>query len=268
MTNNNTSTSDNDDANSTMIAVPGGKVWADDSGGDRPPLVLLHPGVGDSRIWDPIMPRLTRSYRVIRFDARGYGRSPAPTTEFMLLTDLVAVLDHYGIERAPIVGCSQGGDTALAYALAHPARVSALVLLCPGLSGYPWPDEPVIEGEAEEAEAGGVDGVAAYIARRWARAGSTPDVDEQLRSAARAWMSTGDFEQDNPPSWDRLGEIAVPTSILVGDLDKPALIECNRRMAERIPGCELVEVAGVDHLPSLRVPDLVLLAITDTLARI
>ncbi len=67
-----------------MIAVDGGEVWADDSGGDGPPLVLLHPGVGDSRIWEPVLPALTASYRVIRYDARGYGRSPAPAAEFSL----------------------------------------------------------------------------------------------------------------------------------------------------------------------------------------
>jgi 3-oxoadipate enol-lactonase len=100
-----------------MIAVNGGEVWADDSGKDLPPLVLLHPGVGDSRIWDPILPTLTMSYRVIRHDARGYGRSPAPTAAYSLFDDVVTVLDHYGLARTPIVGCSQGGDCALGLAI-------------------------------------------------------------------------------------------------------------------------------------------------------
>src|SRR5271170_7139028 len=103
-----------------MIAVDGGEVWADDSGGDGPPLVLLHPGVGDSRIWDPVLPALARRYRVIRYDTRGYGQSPAPTAKFWLLRDLVAVLGHCGIERAAIVGCSQGGGTALGLAIEQP----------------------------------------------------------------------------------------------------------------------------------------------------
>jgi 3-oxoadipate enol-lactonase len=60
----------------TMV-VDGGEVWAGDSGGDGPPLVLLHPGVGDSRIWEPLLPALTPSYRVLRYDARGYT-APAP----------------------------------------------------------------------------------------------------------------------------------------------------------------------------------------------
>ncbi|HEY1487512.1 MAG TPA: alpha/beta fold hydrolase [Micromonosporaceae bacterium] len=250
----------------SMIAVDGGQVWADDSGGDLPPLVLLHPGVGDSRIWDLIRPALTPTYRVIRFDARGFGKSPAPTVEYTLLGDLVAVLDHYGIDRTPIVGCSQGGDTAIALAITSPERVSALVLLCPGISGYDWPEDPETDAEFEKAEAGGVDAIAAVAQKLWAAAGSTPEVDEQLRSAAKGWMTTYGFEQPNPATFDRLGEITVPTSLLVGDLDRPSLIECDLQIAARIPGCRLIEVPGVDHLPPLRVPDLVLRTIAETLS--
>lgn len=250
-----------------MIAVDGDRVWADDSGGDRPPLVLLHPGVGDSRIWDPILPALIERHRVIRYDARGYGRSPAPTAEYTLLDDLVSVLDHVGLDRVAIVGCSQGGDSALALAVTAPERVSALVLLCPGVSGYEWPAEPEVDAEFDTAAADGVEAVAALGMRLWAAAGPTPEVVEQLRSAARAWLSTDEFERPNPPVFDRLGEVAVPTSMMVGDLDRPALIDCNLRAAERIPGCELVQISGLDHLPPLRVPDRVVALIAKTLAR-
>src|ERR1700749_484494 len=126
---------------STIIAVDGGDVWADDSGGGGAPLVMLHPGVGDSRIWAPVLAPLTAKYRVIRYDARGFGESPAPEVKFSLLRDLIAVLDHFGIERAALVGCSQGGGSSLGLALAQPQRVSALVLLCPGIPGFPLTDE-------------------------------------------------------------------------------------------------------------------------------
>src|ERR1700733_15851699 len=96
----------------TMIEVDGGTVWADDSGGAPPPLVLLHPGVGDSRIWDPVLPALAAKYRVIRYDARGFGQSPAPTVKFSLLADLLTVLEHYDIGRAGVVGFSQGDRAA------------------------------------------------------------------------------------------------------------------------------------------------------------
>lgn len=90
---------------------------------------------------------------------------------------------------------------------------------------------------------------------------------EQFRSAARAYLSSGDLMQEDPPVLDRLGEIAVPTSLLVGDLDYPPLIESNRQAAALIPGCQLTVVPGLDHLPPLRDPDLVLTIITTTLSR-
>ena len=252
-----------------MIAVEDGTVWADDSGGDGPPLVLLHPGVGDSRIWEPVLPALTASYRVIRYDAPGFGRSPAPRAKFSLLAALITVLDRYRLDRVAIVGCSQGGGSALGLALRQPARVSALVLLCPGVPGFPWPEEPdELDAEYERAlEAGDVDALAGLLQRIWAAAGPTPAVMEQLRSAARAAISSGDLEQQDPPVFDRLGEISVPTSLLVGDADYPPLLEANRQAAARIPGCELIVMPGMDHLPPLRDPDLVLRTITSTLSR-
>ena len=265
---------------STMIAVDGGELWADDSGGDEggrgagPPLVLLHPGVGDARFWEPVLPELTATYRVIRYDARGYGQSPAPTVKFSLYGDLIAVLDHYGLDRVAIVGCSQGGGSGLALAIEHPRRVSALVLLCPGVPGFPWPEEPESD-EPDEVEAayeralasGDVDGMAALMQQVWAAAGPTPAVVEQLRSAARAVMALGELEEPDPPVFDRLGSLSIPVSLLVGDADYPPLLESNRQAAARIPGCELTVVPGMDHLPTLREPNLVLATIASTLAR-
>ena len=251
----------------TMVAVEGGEVWADDSGGDLPPLVLLHPGVGDSRVWEPVLPALTGEYRVIRYDARGYGRSPAPTTKFTLLADLITVLDHFGLDRVAVVGCSQGGGSALGLALAQPARVSALVLLCPGIPGYEGPPpDPAIAAAFEAAEPLGPDAVADVLQSVWGRSGRTPEAMEQFRSGARAAFANEDFEEEDPPVFDRLGEIAVPASLMIGDLDRATLIDMDLAAAARIPGCVLIEVPGLDHLPPLRVPELVLQQIRDTLS--
>ena len=252
-----------------MIAVDGGEVWADDSGGDGPPLVLLHPGVGDSRIWEPVLAALTASYRVIRYDARGFGRSPAPAVKFSLLADLISVLAYYSLDRAAFAGCSQGGGSALGLAVEQPARVSALALLCPGIPGFPWPEEPdELDAEYERAlDDGDVEALAGVLQRIWGRGGPAPAVMEQLRSAATAEIASGDMQQPDPPVYGRLGEISVPTSLLVGDEDYPPLIQSNREAAARIPGCELTVVPGMDHLPPLREPDLVLRTIRSTLSR-
>jgi 3-oxoadipate enol-lactonase len=257
---------------STMVTVDNGTVWADDSGGDGPPLVLLHPGVGDSRIWDPVLAALTAKYRVIRYDARGFGQSPAPSVKFSLLRDLVAVLDHYGVQRAAFAGCSQGGASTLGLALTQPERVSALVLLCPGIPGFPYPeeeeDDDELEADYERARATqDVEALAGVMQRVWGAAGATQAVMEQLRSAARASLVAEDLELEDPPVFGRLGEISVPASLMVGDADYPPLVESNRQAADRIPGCEFVFVPGLDHFPPLREPALVLDLMTRTLAR-
>jgi len=257
----------------TMIDVDGGTVWSDDSGGDGRPLVLLHPGVGDSRIWDPVLPTLAEKYRVIRYDARGFGQSPAPTVKHSLLRDLIAVLDHYRIERTAIVGCSQGGASALGLALDHPARVSALVLLCPGIPGFPFGEDDPEEGdelfeEYQRAEAArDVEAMAGVIQRIWGRSGATPDAMEQFRSAARASLNVGDLEEEDEAVFDRLELISVPTSLLVGDADFPPLVLADKAAATRIVDCDLVLAPGMDHLPPLRDPQLVLATIAETLAR-
>ncbi|GAA0701534.1 alpha/beta hydrolase [Kitasatospora atroaurantiaca] len=238
------------------MPVDGGEVWADDTGGDGPPLVLLHPGVGDSRIWDPVLPKLAARYRVIRYDVRGYGRSPQPTVPYSLLEDLVAVLDHFGLHGVPLVGCSMGGATALSLALADPNRVTRLVLLCPSVTGYPWPEEPQLQAEYKAlAETRDIDGLVALGLRESAAAGADEAAVAQLRAAAPAWLTP--YQQTDPPAFDRLGELDTPSVLMVGDLDRPALIACNEEMAARIPGCHLITMPGVDHLPPLRVPDLV-----------
>lgn len=242
----------------TMVEVGTDKLWAEDSGGTDPTLVLLHEHVADARMWDPIWTPLTELYRVIRYDARGFGRSPAATEEYSQLLDLLAVLDHFQIERAYFSGCSGGGGTVIDLALAEPARVRSMVLLAPGISGYAWPEEPELDAEfGALAAAGDEDGLVELCVRIWGAAGPDPFVSDLARSATRGFGSQR-FQRPDPPAFDRLGEIAAPSVIMVGDLDRPGLIESNVQAAARIPGCTLIRMPGADHYPTIRNPDLVL----------
>jgi 3-oxoadipate enol-lactonase len=243
----------------TTVAVGQDRVWAEDSGGSGPVVVLLHPGVGDSRIWDPMWAGLTSGCRVIRYDVRGYGRSPAATQDYTLLADLRQVLDHFGVARAHIVGCSMGGGTGVELALTDPERVATLTLLCPGIDDYPWPpDPPELTAEIEAlAGAGDEDGIVEVYQRLWAAAGAQPAVMEQLRSAVRAEPNEEEFQQPGGPTFDRLHEVRAPSVLMVGDLDRPSLIAANEEFAKRIPDCRLIWMPGVDHLPPLREPALI-----------
>lgn len=241
-----------------MLPVGADKIWAEDSGGSGPALVLLHEGVGDSRMWDPVWSDLTAAHRVIRYDVRGFGRSPAATEAFTLLGDLRAVLSHFHVAVAHVAGCSMGGGTALEFALAEPDRVKSLVLLCPGIGGYPYPETPELDEACEAlAEAGDDQGIIQILLDVWARAGDDALVTDMMRSAMRAWDGEEEFEREGEPTFDRLCELRAPTVITVGDLDDAALIASNEEAAKRIPGCELIRMAGVDHYPTVRAPELV-----------
>jgi pimeloyl-ACP methyl ester carboxylesterase len=243
-----------------MVPVGADQLWSD-SGGDGPPLVLSHPGIGDSRVWEPVLPLLS-GYRTIRYDARGYGRSPASTEPYTLLDDLVAVLDHYDLGQVTLVGCSMGGGTSIELALGHPARVSALVLACPGIPGAPMsPDPELVAEEEAAAEAGDVDRLIALSARIWAAAGVDDTVTDLLRGAVTAWFSEDGNLQAAEPVFDRLGDITVPAVLLIGDRDTPPVIAANETAATRIPGCQLVRLPGVDHFLPLRAPAAVAAAV-------
>jgi 3-oxoadipate enol-lactonase len=241
----------------TMVTAGADRLWTEDSGGDGPALVLLHSGVSDSRLWDPIWPGLVTDFRVIRYDNRGFGQSTPATEEFTLLGDLRAVLDHFGLAQVQVAGCSMGGGTALQLALAEPDRVGSLVLLCPGIPGFQWPDAPEVEAEYDALiAAGDEDGLIRLDLRIWGAAGDDPFITELARSAARA-LPSEEFKRPGDPVFDRLGELRTPTVLMVGDRDQPALIDSNRQAAARIPDCQLITMPGVDHYPTVREPGLV-----------
>lgn len=239
----------------TTVAVGHDTVWAEDSGGSGPVALLLHPGIADARSWDLLWPKLTGKLRVIRYDSRGYGRSPQPTEAYSPLDDLTAVLDHFEIQAAHMVGCSMGGAYCIDLALASPQRVRSLTLLAPGLTGYEWPSQPDHEAAAAQAHEAGEGALLALSMRTWAAAGSDPFVEEIMRSAVRAWPATDNFVREPDSAVGRLADVAAPSVIMVGDRDFPALIKLDEMIAAEIPGCELIPLPGADHLPALREPD-------------
>lgn len=239
------------------------------SGSGAPAVVLLHAGVADLRVWAPVQARLAARCRVVAYDRRGLGATTYEAETFSHVDDLVAVLDALGIERAALVGNSQGGRISVDLALAQPERVAGLFLIAPALSGAPepeiTPDLQALSDAIDAAdEAGDLDALNELEAQLWLDGPSTPG---RVQGAARALFlamngralaaaDTG--EEVAPPSaLERLGEIAVPTALLAGELDAGFLLERVRHMAAEIPGATLELVPGVAHLPMLEDPDLV-----------
>lgn len=245
-----------------MIETGRDHLQVEDSGGDGPPVVLLHPGIADMRVWDPMWPALTETHRVIRYDMRGYGGSSQPTEPYDWISDLHRVLDHAGLDSAHLVGNSMGGATALAMALDAPKRVRSLVLLAPGISGYPWPEEPELsERWLALAETGDRAGLVELMLEVWCGAGHDPFVRDLVTGASGAEAGEQAYWRELEPAWDRLGELTIPTVLMVGDLDPASMVEATTAAAARIPSARLIRIPDVDHLPQVRVPDLVVTTI-------
>ncbi len=204
-------------------------------------------------------------HRCLTFDARGYGRTTYEREDgWSGVADAVAVLDAYDVASAVVVGASMGGRTSIDLALTHPDRVSALVLVGPAVSGRPEatyePEVLALDEEWEAAEeSGDLEALNRLEARVWLDGPTAPEGrvtgavrDLFLEMNGRALAADDPGEQrDDVGAWDRLGELAVPTLVLIGEHDLQYIKENCARLAESVPGARLVELPGVAHLPHL-----------------
>lgn len=237
-----------------------------DEAGSGPPLLLIHAGIVDRRMWDEVMPELAERFRVIRFDLRGYGETPLPSGPFVYTADAAELLRALEVGRAHVIGVSMGGHVALDLAIAHPELLDRLVVLASGIDGWEHSDAMKAEWKIEEAawESGDLDAVAWVNVRTWLD-GPTREADvvpaalrERVFEMQRRAL---DYDNDDAKgSWAtesrraRLGEIAAPTLVLVGELDQPDFGAIARMLAAEIPGARFKELTGVAHLPPMEDP--------------
>lgn len=154
----------------TTVPVEAGELFCE-SAGEGPPVVLLHGGMLDLNMWNEQFSWLAGlGYRVIRYDARGHGRSSTVAGDYANHDDLHALLTRLDVPCATLVGLSLGARTALDTAIAHPESVSALVLASPGVSGRPFADPYVAHHTAQQmAAAGDPDGGAQRFVEHFLR---------------------------------------------------------------------------------------------------
>ncbi len=235
--------------------------------GEGPALVFVHAGVADHRMWDPQAEAFASRYRVVRYDLRGFGKSTTPEESFALREDLLAVLQHLGIQQAALVGCSMGGATAIDFTLEHPEMVTALMPVGAGVSGWnDWSPESaeLFAKMMTAAQKGDADGAFEISARYWIDGPSreVSRVDPKYRELARRLhkenFSLKLFQQNekplDPPAIKRLNEIKCPTMVVIGDSDAQDLRKIADRLATEIPRAILTTIENAAHLPSLEHP--------------
>jgi pimeloyl-ACP methyl ester carboxylesterase len=249
-------------------ALINGAELAYETRGQGQPLVLIHAGVADSRMWDAQVAEFANNFRVIRYDLRGFGQSPMPSGCFAHYADLRGLLDFLQVEQAAVVGLSYGGQVALDFTLAYPERVTALIMGAPATVGGSEPSAVIQQfGEEEEAllEAGDLASATALNVRMWVDGSqrTSDQVDAEIRDLVYAMQLHAfalpvpegvTMDRLTPPAIERLGEVQVPTLILAGDLDVPGVAELADQLASEIPGAQKVILTGVAHMINLERP--------------
>lgn len=238
--------------------------------GEGLPVVFLHAGVCDNRMWhEQMRVAAENGWHAISYDRRGYGEAESEDEPFSHLDDLEAVLEAFDIHAAVFVGCSMGGGLAVDFALQNPGRVIGLVLMGTSITGAPWSttlEERAIEMAEEDAwERGDLDLLNRVQAHEWLDgpraqsgrvSGSARDLflDMNARALAKPALS----HEDVPPdAWHRVEEISAPTMLIVGDEDFTALIDRHEHLSETMPNSFAAVLEGVAHIPSIERPDLI-----------
>jgi pimeloyl-ACP methyl ester carboxylesterase len=251
----------------SFVEVPGGRL-AYEVLGSGPDVTLVHPGLWDSRTWDPQVPVLVNAgYRVTRYDVRGYGRSSRLTGEpYSNVRDLLAVLDAADVTQTALVGCSMGGGIAIDFTLEHPDRVWALMPAASGLGGFEALDEEEDwwaerEGPIDAAvEAGDLERAEDLRLQIWAPLGTDDPAGRLIRDIAfdnlhEITMDESAHEELDPPASHRLGEIDVPTLVVIAEHDPPFMRRTGDLIALGVLGAHKLTIEGADHVVNLRQPE-------------
>jgi 3-oxoadipate enol-lactonase len=244
----------------SFVEVDGATLYYEECGSAPQAVVLVHDGVLDSTAWDDVWPEFCKHCHTIRYDRRGYGRSPAATSGYYATDDLAAILRHLKLKRVAIVGSSHGGEISINFTLGHPEMVEQVVLVGAVVGGMPYTKHFLERGDVlgKPLEKGDVKGAIAAAAqdKYLTAAGSSGARNRmaEILSASPQDLTHAELELPVKPALPRLGEIHVPTLLLVGDADIPDIHAHAGAIEAGIPRARRVVIADVGHLMYLEKP--------------
>ncbi|MSO72565.1 MAG: alpha/beta hydrolase [Rhodospirillaceae bacterium] len=249
-------------ADGSFLDIPGGRI-AYESGkptAASETVILIDDGTLDSAVWNGVFPILCEKFHTVRFDLRGYGNSPQPTERYSPVDDIRHVMSGLRIKRAALVGASANGGRALAFTLAHPEAVDALVLIGPSISGVPSSESfikevmPFVERLAKNDRPGAIE-----VAEKWRHlvAPANAAAMQELRALLKKRAQTIQLDTLAAPGEsivERLGEIKARILVIAGEFDHPNNLNHSKVAHEKIPGSSFIMMKDSAHLPFLEHP--------------
>ncbi len=234
------------------------------SGGKDKPLLMMSHSLGSSlRMWDYQMEILEPHFRVLRYDLRGHGGSeakPGPYTLELLSEDAVTLLDELKIEAVHWLGISIGGMIGQCMALNHGHRLRSLVL-SDTTSRMPPESQSIWQERIDKVRAEGVQALIESTMQRWFTPSFLQKNPPELAVIKKEFLATtlegyiGCSEAIRKLDYiDRLGEIKLPTLIIVGEDDLGAPVAASKAIHERIPNSKLIVIPSTCHFPNVERP--------------
>lgn len=224
---------------------------------NAPAVVLHHPLAGDLTTWAALTAALEPQYRVIRFDARGHGQTQAPDGAYTFETlsaDVVGLMDHLGVAKARFLGLSMGGMVGQHLGLLYPDRFHSLCLVAT-TSAVPAEALPLWDERIRIASTGGLSSLVEGAVGRWVTpetVKSKPQFLAQLKAMMLATPPLGYagwcHAIRNLNITDRLGDIRLPTRVIVGASDPSTPPSAAEVIHQRIAGSDLVVIPNVSHM--------------------
>ena len=231
------------------------------------PLILLHAGIADVRMWEPQIGAFAQQFDVIAPEVRGFGSSELPPERWSPIADILGLIDRLHLKPVHLIGCSLGAMLAIDFALEHPDRISKLVLVGPAIGGANFGTKyPEVFAEAKAAEeSGNIDAqnlaeMHLFLDGPRRRRGY---VKEPLRDLflkmngpnLRIDWDSAPSPDLNPPAAERLHEITAPILVIVGDEDVPTIFDAVDLLMERVPHAKKAVIHDSAHLPNLEHPE-------------
>ena len=265
---------------SRWIDVNHARLYVEEAG-EGEPIAMLHSFIVDSGQWDAEFAALSDTHHVLRYDARGFGRSTIDPGSYAHHEDLTAVLDACGIRRTAFLACSGGAATVLDFTLAHPERVSALIFIGAGYWGRFADSTPAARAFLQALSTLDANGLIDSSLRAFTDGPrrAAHEIDPVVRQRTETmttqlfkrdksyWTSaTQDQRTPQPTAMERLNEIDVPTLLIVGSEDQAEVIALSKELAQGIRGARMLVIPDAGHHANMEWPAQVLAEVRDMLA--
>lgn len=249
-------------ARAEMAEVDGGQIYYETCGSGPQAIVLLHDGVVNSASFDDMWPILCKTFRVVRYDRRGYGKSLPSKATYSPQDDLAAVMAAAKMDHASLIGFSFGGGLAVSYTILHPEQVDRLVISGAAINGFkPSPTfGKTVSRMMLPMVIGNMDAAAANAAKSgWVMAPDHPAAVAKAMALMKAYPQDLRHQMHDPiKSWPsdlpRMGELNVPTLIMTGDHDIADNQAASGAAQVLIPGARRIVVENAGHLMQIEHP--------------